>query len=111
MSEKIKLSDDMNDWVSFFIFDALGQNHSIMMNKNYDPNQVEAKLIINGVECNVVETLKYMGQQFDEMVEKAAQEKIQEKVDIMFFSNLNEIERLSNQLKEEMEDKIRDMLR
>ncbi|WP_232699977.1 hypothetical protein [Brevibacillus daliensis] len=45
MSEKIDMQKLGENWVGFFVFEALGQNHNIMAaSQDYDPFQVDAKL-------------------------------------------------------------------
>lgn len=110
MSEKIDMVKHEKGWVGFFVFEALGHNRQIMTSQDYSPHEVDAKLILNGVECDVVETLKFMGKQFDEMVEKRAAEIVKDKFDEKFFDNFNKIENLARDLKEEMADRIQEII-
>ncbi|WP_167433909.1 hypothetical protein [Paenibacillus silvae] len=47
-----------------------------------------------------------MGEVFDEMVEKRALEIIQDRIGEKFFDQFNELERLTENLKEEVQDRI-----
>lgn len=98
-------------WIGYFLIESIGQNpEEIMMTPNYNPKSIEAKLIINGVSCDVTRTLEHRGNVFDEMVEKSARELIESKVGEEFFYQFNELESLTATLREEVQDKIDSML-
>ncbi|MFS0855188.1 hypothetical protein [Paenibacillus taichungensis] len=110
-TEEINYFDNERNWIGYFLIESIGQKpEEVMMTPDYNPKSIEAQLIINGVSCDVTRTLEHMGNVFDEMVEKRARELIESKVEEKFFDQFNELESLTVALKEEVQDKIDNML-
>lgn len=109
--ERIDFFKNEKNWIGYFLIEAMGTNEEdTFLKPNYNPNDIEAQLIINGFPCDLTRTLKHMGEVFDEMVEKRALEIIQDRIGEKFFDQFNELERLTENLKEEVGDRIEFMM-
>ncbi|OMD67598.1 hypothetical protein [Paenibacillus odorifer] len=113
--EKVDLfKEGLESWVGYFILESMSMvkrdENNPMFAKGYDPENMSASLIINGIELPVVETFKLLGTMFSEEVEKRAIEIVTEKTDAMFIDSLRNISRLTIELEEELQAKIYNMM-
>lgn len=109
--EEIDFFKNEKNWIGFFLIEAMGANEEdTFLKSGYDPYAIEAQLVINGFPCDLTKTLQYMGDVFDEMVEKRAQEMIKDRLEEKFFDRFNELELLTENLKEEVQERIEQMI-
>ncbi|MGR6760379.1 hypothetical protein ACU1JV_00855 [Paenibacillus sp. T2-29] len=102
----------IDSWTGYFIIEALsavGKN-SPLYQKGYDPSSMEAKLIINGAELPLVKVFEYIGEQFEDMVKKRAEEMIEDKLDNDFMDSLRSISRLTDELEDKLKIKINNLM-
>lgn len=111
--EKIDFFKNQKNWIGFFIAEAMGQNNEVLkaLSGQENPSIIEAKLILNGVECDVTKTLEYMGSVFDEQVESKAEKLVKERVEEMFFKKFEALDELVTELKGEVVERIDDMIK
>ncbi|MDR6779407.1 MULTISPECIES: hypothetical protein [Paenibacillus] len=102
----------IDSWTGYFIIEALSTvgTNSPLYQRGYDPSSMEAKLIINGVELPLAKTFEHIGQQFEDMAKKRAEEILEEKIDIELMDSLRSVSRLTNDFEEELKLKINKMV-
>lgn len=102
----------IDSWTGYFIIEALsavGKN-SPLYQKGYDPSSMEVELTINGVKLPLAKVFEHIGEQFEGMVKKRAEEMIEGKLDKDFMDSLRSISRLTDELEDKLKIKINNIL-
>ncbi len=93
-------------WENFFLMEALTTVFDKISFKDFDGTKAEVSLIINGIECPFVETVRLIGKQHEEMIEEKAKNLIKLKMDEVLFDKLNSISNLAQDLERELKHEV-----
>jgi hypothetical protein len=83
--------------------------YEMLKNKNYDPDNLDVRLIINGCEFDFIETIELMEQQLDNSVHERAKRLVQEKFNESIFYPLYEMQQKIERMEHEVHNNINDV--
>lgn len=105
MAEHIRCRSG-NDWAEWFLIHAIVEagKHGLKV-PAIPENGMMVSLVINGVECPVMDTLKYLETMHDEVIGRKVQAHIDEHLSEKFLK----LEEIFDSLKDGLKDKIREV--